>query len=89
MTTPMLMVNLSHGLHPTAGIWAEVANFPGMYIAAWLWSKRWIADNILAILAVTAAVNWALYFWAVKGIGFLKHKLSKKHATPPPTQLPA
>jgi len=61
------------GWHSTGGIRTALLNFPGIILGAVVGQ---LVDNELVPIAIaTALANWAIYFWVIKGILFLKRQL--------------
>ncbi len=87
MAAAMPIAAYPKGWHSTAAIWVGIFNLPG--IIPGIWAGTLAGDSVFLTFLVTALANWAFYFWTIKGVMFLKHKLPKKRGFVPPSQLPA
>jgi hypothetical protein len=74
MSGAMAIAANLNGWHSTEGLWATILNLPGSIVGGW--TEALVGESFL-LYVVIALVNWAFYFWTIKGVLFLKHKLSK------------
>jgi len=75
MATAMGVASGLKGWHSTPSFWTAGLNFPG--IIAGIWTGILFGESMLVTILVTVLVNWAFYYWTVKGILLLKRRASR------------
>ncbi len=78
MSGAMAIAANLNGWNSMQGICAIVLNLPGSIAGAW--TEALIGESFLRYVVVVL-VNWAFYFWTIKGILCLKHQLSKERTS--------